>query len=143
MSQILPLTLALLILAPQSQNLPEAYYRLPEQVRSRATVIVSGTYGQGRSPCIFMPDGTRHWTLDTWFQIKKIYRGEAGGKSIFIKWDGSPKNERAGVRLEVGREYLVLLRPNEQSMKVIKEGKFVPAWDALDDEEIVAILEVK
>jgi hypothetical protein len=47
------------------------------------------------------------------------------------------------VNLEVGRDYLVLLHPNEESMKVIEAGEYVPDWDALSGEEIIAIVESK
>jgi len=55
----------------------------------------------------------------------------------------SPKVGDVRAELKDGREYLVLLRPSEESMKAIKAGEYVPAWDALDDEEIVAIVELK
>ena len=47
------------------------------------------------------------------------------------------------VKLTVGRDYLILLRPNEASMKVIKAGEYVPVWDALRGEEIIAIVKLK
>jgi len=132
-----------LLLAPQNQHLPDAFYRLPEQVREKATLIVAGTYGEGRSPCIFMPDGSRRWALESRFQITKVYRGEVGGKSIYINSAMSPKAKGVGGELEVGRKYLVLLRPGDESMKLIKAGGHVPFWDALSDEEIIAIVELK
>ena len=55
----------------------------------------------------------------------------------------SPEAGDVRAELKDGREYLVLLRPSEESMKPIKAGEYVPAWDALDDEEIVAIVELK
>lgn len=33
--------------------------------------------------------------------------------------------------------------PNEESMKAIKAGEYVPAWDALYDEEIIAVVALK
>ena len=135
--------MTLLLLAPQEQRLPDAFYRLPEQVREKATLIVAGTYGEGRSPCIFMPDGSRRWALESRFQVTKVYRGEVGGKSIYINSAISPKAKGASGELEVGRKYLVLLRPGDESMKLIKAGGHVPFWDALSDEEIIAIVELK
>ena len=138
------LAIALLFtLVPPGQNLPDAFYQLPEEVREKATVIVTGTYGEGRSPCIFMPDGSRIWALESWFNVKKVYRGEVGGKSISINSRVSPKINNVSVKLEVGRDYLVLLRPNEKSMKVIKAGEYVPVWDAVSLSEIVAIVELR
>ena len=134
--------LLLLLLVPQNQNSPAAFHQLPEQVKEKATVIVAGTYAEGRSPCIFMPDGTRIWALLSWFNVKKVYRGEVGGKTIHVNSSVSPiVNKQSG--LAVGRDYLVLLRPNAESLKAIKEGEHLPFWKALDGDEIVAIVELK
>jgi hypothetical protein len=133
----------LLMLAPQNQKLPDAFQQLPEQLREKATVIFTGTYGEGRSPCIFRPDGTRIWALEPWFNVKRIYRGKIGGKTIQINSRVSPKINGVSVNLTVGRDYLVLLRPSEESMKVIEAGEYVPVWDAPGGEEIIAIVELK
>ena len=129
----------LLALVPQNQKLPDAFDQLPEQVREKATVIFTGTYGEGRSPCIFLGDGTRVWALESWFHVKRVYRGKVG-KTIQVNTRVSPKINDVSVKLEVGRDYLVLLQPNEDSMKVIKTGKYVPVWNALEGEEIIAIV---
>lgn len=143
MSHLSFLALLLFLLAPQKQNLPDAFHKLPEPIRAKATLIVTGTYGRGRGPCIFMPDGSRRWALESWLRIKKVYRGQLGGKSIHVKTVLSPESESPLAQLKVGVEYLVLLRPNEKSLKAIKAGEYVPAWDALDDDEIVAIVALK
>jgi len=133
----------LLILVPQNQKLPDAFHQLPEQVREKATVIFTGPYGEGRSPSIFRPDGTEIWALESWFKVKRVYRGKIGAKTIYINGRVSPKINDLSVKPEVGRNYLVLLRPNEKSMKVIKTGKYVPVWDALHGEEIIAVVKLK
>lgn len=133
----------LLVLVPQNQKLPDAFHRLPEQVREEATVIVTGTYGEGRGPCIDLGNGSRRWALESWFNVKTVYGGKVGGKTIYINSRVSRKINDESVKLKVGRDYLVLLRPNEKSMKAIKAGEYVPAWGALDGEEIIAIVEVK
>ena len=132
----------LLLLAPQNQNLPDAFNQLPEQVREKATVVFTGTYGEGRSPCIYIGNGTRVWALESWFNVKRVYRGKAVGKSIYLNTRVAPKINNVSVKLEAGRDYLVLLRPNQKSMKVIKAGEYVPVWDALQVEEIIAIVEL-
>jgi hypothetical protein len=142
MTHLLPVVL-LLILVPQNQKLPHAFQQLPQEVRDKATVIFTGTYGEGRSPCIFRNDGTRIWALEPYFNVKRVYRGEVGGKTILINSRVSPKTNDASVKLELGRKYLVLLRPNEESMKVIKAGDYVPVWDAPQGEEILAIVKLK
>ena len=142
MNHLFSVALALLMLAPQNQDLPDAFHKLPEQVKAEATLIITGTYSQGRSPCICMPDGSRRWLRESWFRIKKVYRGRVRGKFIYIKGGVIRKTEDTGAELEVGREYLVLLRPSEESTKAIKAGEYVPAWEALDDEEVIAIVEL-
>ena len=143
MNHLFSIALLLLIFVPQEQNLRDAFHKLPEQVRAKATLIVTGTYVQGRGPCIFMPDGSRRWALESWFRIKKVYRGQVSGKSIHIKTGALPKTKDASATLEVEREYLVLMRPSEESMKAIKAGEFVPVRGALHDEEVIAIVELK
>jgi hypothetical protein len=133
----------LLTLVPQNQKLPDAFQQLPEQFREKATIIFTGTYGEGRSPCIFRSDGTRIWALEPWFNVKKVYRGKVGGKTIQINSRVSPKINGASVNLKVGRDYLVLLRPSKESMKVIEAGEYVPVWDAPSGEELLAIVELK
>jgi hypothetical protein len=142
MNHIFSLAL-LLMLVPPGQNLPDAFHQLPEQVREKATVIVKGTYREGRGPCIFMPDGTRRWALESWFNVKTVYRGRVGGKTIYLNSRVAPKINDASVKLEVGRDYLVLLRPNEESLKVIETGEYVPVWHALSVDEIIVVVESK
>lgn len=133
----------LLMLAPQNQQLPDAFHQVPEQMREKATVIFTGTYGEGRGFCQFLPDGTRRWALEPYFNVKKVYLGKVGGKFIHINTRLSPKINDVSVKLELGRDYLVLLRPNEESMKVIEAGEYVPVWDALRGEEIIAIVKLE
>ena len=140
MAHFLSLAMLILLLSPQKQNLPDAFYELPEQVREEATLIVTGTYSEGRSPCIFMADGMRAWAMEAFIRITKVYRGEAGGKTISLDWHDL---HETGVKLTRGHRYLVLLRPNTKSMKAIRAGEYVPFWDALDKEEILAIVELK
>ncbi len=143
MNYLISLAMLLSILVPQQQELPEEFHQIPEHVRAEATIIIAGTYAEGRSPCIFMPDGSRRWALESWFNVTKVYRGKVGGKSIYIKSRRLPKPKDVSEKLEVGHKYLVLLRPGVESMKLIKEGGYVPFWDALRDEEIVAIVKLK
>jgi len=140
MNHLLSLAILLLMPVSQNQNLPDAYYQLPEQVREKATIIATGTYAQGRSLYIWRRDGTQVWAQTSWFQISKVYRGKVGGSSIPINGSMLPKTKEVSAKLEVGREYLVLLRPSSKSLKVLKAGEYVPVRDALRDEEIIAIV---
>jgi hypothetical protein len=143
MINLISMTMLALMLIPQPQDLPDAFHQLPKEVRDKATIIVTGTFAQGRSPCIFRPDGSRVWALESWFQITKVYRGKVGGKSIYINSAMLPKTEEVSAKLQVRHNYLLLLRPSEESMKIIKAGERVPVWDALEGEEIIAIVELK
>ena len=143
MHQLFPMAVLLTMLSPENQKMPGEFYQLPESIRESATVIVSGTYGQGRTPCIFRPDGTRVWGLDSWISIKRVYRGKVGSKSINISRLGVPISEYVSKSLEQGHEYLVLLRPGEQKLKKIKSREGTSFFDALHDEEILAIVESK
>lgn len=143
MNYLISIAMLFSLLAPQNQKLPDEFYQLPEDVRAQATVVLTGTYAQGRSPCILRPDGTRMWLLEAWFNVTKVYQGKAGGKSIYINKAMLPKSEYVEAKLEAGRNYLVLLRPGEESLKVIRKGEYAPVWDALRDEEIVAVVELR
>lgn len=130
-------------LAPQSQSLPKEFYKIPEQVRSRATVVLTGTYGQGRTPCLLRPDGTRVWFIDSWFKVKEIYRGEVASKSISINTAMLPDSEYVTKKLEREHRYLLLLRPDEEQAKALKTEDGLRFWDSLREEAIIAIVELK
>lgn len=143
MNYLISMAVLLSLLVPQGQELPKEFYRIPEPVRAEATIVVAGTYVQGRSPCLFMPDGSRRWALESWFRVTRVYRGRVGGQSIYVGSGSLPKTKEGGGELEVGREYLVLLRPGDESLKLIEAGGHVPFWDALRDEELIAVVELK
>jgi hypothetical protein len=143
MNHLLSMAIVLMTLAPQSQNLPEEFYRIPKQLRERATVIVTGTFGQGRTPCEFRADGTRVWYLDSWFNVKKVYRGELKTKSIRVNTAMLPASQYVDKDLEREQNYLILLRPDKEAMKAIKTSEGIIFRDSLHDEEIIAIVELK
>ena len=91
MTNLISLAMLLLILPPQNQKLPDEFYEPPETLRAQATLIVTGTYFQVRSPCIFMPDGTRRWALESRVNVTKVYRGKVGGESIAVNDTMLPK----------------------------------------------------
>ena len=59
MSYLPSLVMLLLMLVSQNQQLPDAFHQLPVEVREKATIVVTGTYGRGRGPCIMRADGLR------------------------------------------------------------------------------------
>jgi hypothetical protein len=133
----------LAMLISHNQKLPDTFYKIPEPLRETATIIVSGTYAQGRTPCMLRPDGTRVWALDSWFTIKRVYRGEVRSKSIHINTAMLPKTEYINQKFKPAQEYLVLLRPVEETLKKLKTAEGVSFWEALQNEEIIAIMELK
>jgi len=142
-NHLLSMAIVLMTLAPQNQNLTEEYYRIPEQLRESATVVVTGTFGQGRTPCMFRPDGTRVWFIDSGFTVKEVYRGKVGAKYVRVNTAMLPVSQYVNKDLEQEHNYLVLLRPDKESMKAMKTEEGLGFWDSLHDEEIIAIVELK
>jgi hypothetical protein len=142
MTHLLSMAVLLMMVAPQNQNLPDEFHRIPEQLRDSATIIIAGTYGEGRTPCQWRPDGSREWFKDSWFEVKRVYRGKVSSKSIGINTAMLPVNRYVSERLEEARDYLVLLRPGEDKLERIKTGKGLSFWDALHGDEIIAIVKL-
>src|SRR5438876_10966424 len=109
MNQLFWMVPMLLVLQPHNQKLPDEFYRIPEQIREQATIVVSATFAQGRTPCILRSDGTRAWAIDSLFHIQQIYRGKVGSRFIRISASMLPKSRYVAKRLEVKRKYLVLV----------------------------------
>lgn len=130
-------------MAPQNRNLPNEFYQIPEPVSDTASIIVSGTYGEGRSPCILRPDGTRAWLLESEFNIEHTYRGKVGCKSIKINKAMLPKAPYVSGQLRQGQRYLVLLRPGREQAERLRTREGLRYWEALGEEEIITIVELK
>lgn len=143
MNQLLSMAIVLVTLVPQSQSLPDEFYRIPEQVSARATVVLTGTFWQGTGPCMMRPNGVSVWFLDSRFTVKKVYRGELKPKSIRINTAMLPDSEYVAKNLQREHTYLLLLRPDEETMKEMKTESGVSFEDSLHDDEIVAIVELK
>ena len=90
-----------------------------------------------------MPDGSREWFLYSWFNIKRVYRGEVGNKSIGINTAMMPASDYVSKELKRDHNYLVLLRPDEKKLKKIKTKEGLIFWDALRGEEIIAIVKLR
>ena len=135
--------LMLLMLVPHNQKLPDEFQQLPAEVREKATVIFEGTYGERRGPPVYIGGGTTAWRLESYFDVKKVYRGKVVAKTILINSRVSPKINDVSVNLKSGRDYLVLLRPNEKSMKLISSRKYISVHDRLQEEELIAIVELE
>src|SRR5690349_907759 len=142
MNMLFSTVILFFMLAPQNQKLPDEFYQIPEMIRETASVIISGTYYEGRSPCIFRPDGTRAWLIESLFDIKRVYRGKVRTQSIKINKAMLPKTPYVRVPLQQGHHYLVLLQPGREKIERIRTGERLRYWEALQDEEIIAIVEL-
>ena len=142
MHNLLSMAVLLIMVFPQHQNLPDEFHRIPKQLGESATIIIAGTYGEGRTPCQWLPDGSREWFKDSWFEVKRVYRGKVESRSIRINTEMLPVNGYVRENLEEARDYLVLLRPGEDKIEGIKTGTGLSFWDALHGDEIIAIVEL-
>ena len=141
-THLLSFLMLLSMTTQNNQNLPEEFYRLPVETRTKATLIISGTYGRGRTPCFPRPDGTRVWFIDSWFQLHDVYRGEVGDKHIRINAAMLPKTEFVQQDLKDGQKYLVLLHPQPDNLRSIATKDGLSFWDSLSGDEILAIVEL-
>jgi len=142
MHNLLSMAVLLIMVFPQHQNPPNEFPRIPEQLRESATIIFAGTYVEGRTPCQWLPDGSREWFKDSWFEVKRVYRGNVSSRSIRINTAMLPVNSNVSQNLKETRDYLVLLRPGEDKIEGIKREKGLSFEDALHGDEIVAIVEL-
>lgn len=134
---------ALLALLSASPEKPAAFWRLPVDVRSRATVIVSGEFVVDRGPCGFLPDGSRRWALLQGFRTKVVYHGEVRTDYIGVMGPRLWSSDGQGAELESGREYLVLIRPSRGTAKILKQREGSRRYqDALASDELIAIVEL-
>jgi hypothetical protein len=106
-----------------------------------ATVVVSGTFWSGRGPCQLLPDGTRRWELLQGFTVRKVHRGTVRRQAIGVERDAIRSASDAAALVE-GREYVLFLRPSQESLRVLQRpGASRRSRDALAAEEVLAIVE--
>jgi hypothetical protein len=136
----------LLMLLPQQAKLPAEFYRIPQKVRTSATVVFSGVYERELSPHIPRGNtGVYARYILTGFTVENIYRGRIGSDYIGINSAMLPKTGYVCRECLVpGHHYLVLLKPSAESLKIIRTGEGRHYYlNALDGEEIVAFIELK
>jgi hypothetical protein len=140
--RFLPIGLLLLGAVPTpTPKLPEELSRVPAKVRDEATVVVTGTFGTGRGPCEFLPDGSRRWALLRGFRITGRYRGDVGTDYIGIDDAVFTKQNETDEPLESESDYLLLLKPSEKSLAVLRTGEGSLYYgNALEPIEVLAIV---
>jgi hypothetical protein len=128
--------------APESGvPLPERFAQIPTEARTKATVVVAGTFTRGRGPCEFLPDGSRRWRLLRGFVPTTVYRGTVRTEYIGVAEPVATSAAGQAVDLVEGGEYLLLLTPSGDSTNRLEDpaGR-CEGRDALRAEEVLAIL---
>ncbi len=115
---------------------------LPASVRDRATVIIAGELTQGRSACIPTDTmGSHRWYRETSLEVQDVLRGKVAARYLQINEAMLPKSKYVRRNLIDGETYLVLLRPNAESMKIIEDREGIFNYrSAMSGDEIVAIV---
>ncbi len=135
----------MLIVNPLFANsqMPAEISKAPRNLIKQANIIFSGTYTEGRSPCIFRPDGSRTWFLLEGFKIENIYKGKMTRNYIGIESEISAKKHIPKYLIE-GHSYLVLLKIDLSTQKKLERNKDEYHYEnVLGKEEIIAIVELK
>ncbi len=126
-----------------SDKLPPEFSSLPKNLVKSANVIFSGIYTEGRSPCVFRPDGTRAWFLLKGFKVENIYKGKIKRNYIGIESEIFAKKHIPKYLVE-GHSYLVLLKIDLSTQKKLERNKDEYHYEnVLGKEEIIAIVELK
>jgi hypothetical protein len=117
-------------------SMPDAFQRLPAEVREKATVLLVGRFTTERGPCEFLPDGTRRWPLLRGFTKLTVYRGEVGRDYVGVA--------EPGADLVEDREYLLALRPSKGSLDALRRRDGGRSHrDALAPDEVLAIVPIE
>jgi hypothetical protein len=129
-------------LSGSGPTLPQAFSRLPADVKARATVVVAGAFRIDRGPCEWLPDGSRRWPLLKGFSVGTVYRGKVRTKYIGVEIPRRAGSSGDDLTLVEGREYVLLLRPSKKSLGTLaRRDGGMNHQDALTKDEIVAIVE--
>jgi hypothetical protein len=107
-----------------------------------ATVVVSGTFWSGRGACELLPDGSRRWERLQGFTVRKVHRGTVRTASIGVRLDAIWSMVSDEPLVE-GREYVLFLRPSEESLKALRRPGSHRSRDALAADEVLAIVDRK
>src|SRR5262245_41872384 len=105
-----------------------------------ATVVVSATFWSGRGACELLPDGSHRWARVQGFTIRKVHRGTVRTASIGVQPDVFWSGATDGALVE-GREYVLFLRPSEESLKALRRPGAHRTRDALAADEVQAIVD--
>src|SRR5213075_1113643 len=121
----------------------EELSRVPAKTRDEATVVVAGTFETGRGPCELLPNGTRRWALLRGFRITARYKGEVRADYVGIDPAVFTKQSEGDEPLAADGSYLLLLKPTEKSLAVLRTGE--GSWyhgNALEPSEVLAIVRI-
>jgi hypothetical protein len=141
-SSLLRSMFALALLA--GPPLPEAFLRLPADIRDKATLVLSGKYEVGRGPDEPLPNGGHRWARLQGFTVATVYRGSLRAEYVGLEFAYPPNTWADGLSLVPGRDYLLVLRPSDESWKVLRTpGRTHDYRDVLSKAEVLALVALR
>lgn len=122
---------------------PIEYQSIPQKTRSQATVIFAGTYFTSTGAHQKLPDGTIRWRVTSGFRVLTDYSGNIANERIEISPFLKKEDPWIATELEEGKLYLVLLKPQAESMEVIKDkDKSFSHLNLVSEAHILAIVQI-
>lgn len=98
-----------------------------------------GKYKTGRSPCEWLPDGSRRWALTTGFEINNWIKGNLKVNYIEISYDFDNIQSK---QLISEQKYLVVLKLTEKrimELELDKVNTIMTYHNPIKNEEIITI----
>lgn len=122
---------------------PIEYQSIPQETRSQATVIFVGIYFTATGTHQQLPDGTIRWRVTSGFRVLTDYSGNIANERIEISSFLKKENPWIATELEEGEMYLVLLKPQAESMETVKDkDKSFSHLNLVPEADILAIVQI-
>ncbi len=122
---------------------PSEYQSIPAEIRNQATVTFVGTYFITTSSHQQLPDGSMRWRIISGFRVMADYSGIIKSERIEITPRFKVANPWIEEELEEGELYLVLLKPQPESLKIIKDkNKSFSHLNLVTESDILAIRKI-
>ena len=90
-----------------------------KEPNKKANIKFVGEYYTGRSPCQYLPNGTRRWRYITGFKVKENILGNIQVKNIEIDPNYN-KTNGTDILLEVGKNYIISLTLDKERIKILE-----------------------
>ena len=122
---------------------PSEYQSIPEEVRNQASVTFVGTYFTTTTDHQQLPDGSMRWRIISGFRVMADYSGIIKNERIEITPHLKVANPWIDDELEESGLYLVLLKPQPESLKIIKDKhKSFSHLNLVTESDILAIRKI-